>query len=87
MGNHRYVQEFALQIFTPGQDEIFRHICFRCGSSYKHLQSLKRHLRYECGQQPTIPCPGCFRKFKYPSDMKMHLSKNRCPKNRLGSDQ
>jgi hypothetical protein len=33
--------------------------CERCGRSYIRKDSLRRHLQWECGKEPTFQCPYC----------------------------
>ncbi|PBC34092.1 Zinc finger protein [Apis cerana cerana] len=40
-------------------------LCFQCGKRYMWKDSLKKHLRVECGKEPTYECPICGRKFKH----------------------
>ncbi|XP_076546339.1 longitudinals lacking protein, isoforms N/O/W/X/Y-like [Osmia lignaria lignaria] len=39
--------------------------CYQCGKQYMWRDSLKKHLRVECGKDPTFECPICGRKFKH----------------------
>lgn len=52
--------------------EIF--MCPKCTKSYKLKHSLFRHLRYECGKNPSYSCNACDKKFKYKYDLKVHQS-------------
>ncbi|XP_066584848.1 gastrula zinc finger protein XlCGF57.1-like [Prorops nasuta] len=36
-----------------------RWICFQCGKRYIWKDSLLKHLRVECGKDPTFECPIC----------------------------
>ncbi|KAL1129432.1 hypothetical protein AAG570_013958 [Ranatra chinensis] len=41
-----------------------RFICPQCGRRYRWKQTLSRHLRLECGKEPTFQCPHCPHKAK-----------------------
>lgn len=38
--------------------------CERCGRSYIRKDSLRRHLQWECGKEPTFQCPYCSQRSK-----------------------
>ncbi|CAG0882470.1 unnamed protein product [Cyprideis torosa] len=46
--------------------------CQRCGKQYKWRDSLKRHVRLECGVPPKFECNLCGRKFSQRSNMMSH---------------
>lgn len=46
--------------------------CYRCGKRYMWRDSLKKHLRVECGKDPTFECPICGRKFKHKHRWQSH---------------
>jgi len=46
--------------------------CYRCGKRYMWRDSLKKHLRIECGKDPTFECPICGRKFKHKHRWQSH---------------
>lgn len=50
------------------------HGCIRCGKRYKLLSSLQRHLKYECGVEPSFRCPFCIFKAKQKVTLKKHLA-------------
>ncbi|KAK9893015.1 hypothetical protein WA026_023228 [Henosepilachna vigintioctopunctata] len=33
------------------------HRCQNCSKTYRHQQSLHRHMKYECGKMPLFSCP------------------------------
>jgi hypothetical protein len=41
-----------------------RFPCERCGRSYFRKDSLRRHLQWECGKEPTFQCPFCPQRYK-----------------------
>ena len=49
--------------------------CPNCPSSFRQKQSLTRHLKYECGQEPRFVCPYCIHKSKKTSDIYGHVRK------------
>ncbi|XP_043510835.1 gastrula zinc finger protein xFG20-1-like [Frieseomelitta varia] len=46
--------------------------CSQCGKRYMWRDSLKKHLRVECGKDPTFECPICGRKFKHKHRWQSH---------------
>lgn len=50
-----------------------RFVCPNCGKDYKVLGSLRRHLRYECGQRAQFKCTLCSHSFKRVENLKSHL--------------
>ncbi|XP_072767119.1 uncharacterized protein [Anoplolepis gracilipes] len=55
------------------QDDIERHTCSRCSKSYKHAWHLKRHTKFECGQEPRVQCPYCSAKMKQRGHVYRHI--------------
>ncbi|XP_017077421.1 longitudinals lacking protein, isoforms A/B/D/L isoform X14 [Drosophila eugracilis] len=49
------------------------HICPRCEKAYTYKKNLSRHLRYECGHQPTERCRHCSYVARYKHSLNMHL--------------
>ncbi|XP_023246036.1 zinc finger protein 181-like [Copidosoma floridanum] len=49
--------------------------CFKCGKTYVHFYTLKRHLDYECQVIPKFRCSYCSRRSKHKSDMKDHITR------------
>ncbi|XP_076383058.1 longitudinals lacking protein, isoforms A/B/D/L isoform X2 [Megalopta genalis] len=49
-----------------------KHVC-GCGKIYSQKSSLDRHLRYECGKMPNVPCPQCGKMFKHKHHVTQHL--------------
>lgn len=50
--------------------ELF--MCNKCTKSYRLRHSLTRHLKFECGKEPTYACLLCDRKFKHKYDLNVH---------------
>ncbi|XP_076172955.1 uncharacterized protein LOC143149450 isoform X31 [Ptiloglossa arizonensis] len=44
-----------------------------CGSSFSHNYSMKRHVRYECCQEPRFKCPCCEYRSRRTSDVYRHV--------------
>ncbi|KAJ8975577.1 hypothetical protein NQ317_012850 [Molorchus minor] len=49
--------------------------CEACHRQYKTLNTMKRHLKYECGKKPSIECPilNCGYKAKIRDRMRQHV--------------
>jgi len=48
--------------------------CDRCGRTYTVKRNLVRHLTFECGVDPSLPCPQCASRFKSKGSLKLHLT-------------
>lgn len=48
--------------------------CPNCAHVYSYKKNLKRHLKYECGKDPTYICPYCPHRTKYKASLKTHIS-------------
>ncbi|CAG5097805.1 Similar to ZNF623: Zinc finger protein 623 (Homo sapiens) [Cotesia congregata] len=46
--------------------------CNTCGKSYTRKDTLRRHLRYECGKNPQYICYVCKKGFKQKSNFHRH---------------
>lgn len=49
------------------------HTCNKCFKSYVHAWHLKRHISFECGQEPKIQCPYCTVKMKQRGHVYRHI--------------
>lgn len=49
------------------------HRCNNCGRTYTQNYNLRRHLIYECGQEPRFKCGNCSKKFKRKAVLQEHL--------------
>lgn len=47
--------------------------CHQCMRTYKHKNTLARHLRYECQQYPSFACPYCPYASKRKADLQTHI--------------
>lgn len=47
--------------------------CERCGRSYIRKDSLRRHLQWECGKEPTFECPFCPQRCKRKAHQIRHI--------------
>ncbi|CAL7939887.1 unnamed protein product [Xylocopa violacea] len=52
-----------------------KYVC-SCGKVYSQKSSLDRHLRYECGKMPNVPCPQCGKMFKHRHHVTQHLKRS-----------
>ncbi|XP_043284428.1 uncharacterized protein [Venturia canescens] len=53
------------------------YLC-KCGRKYTQKCSLDRHVKYECGKAPSVPCPDCGKLFKHRHHVIEHMRKY-CP--------
>lgn len=50
-----------------------RFKCSKCPSAFRTKQSLSRHIKFECGQDPHYQCPYCNRLTKKSSNAYTHV--------------
>ncbi|XP_050455542.1 longitudinals lacking protein, isoforms F/I/K/T-like isoform X8 [Cataglyphis hispanica] len=50
-----------------------RYQCPKCGNRYKYLGDMKKHVRFQCGQEPKFQCPYCRKRAKVSSNMYAHV--------------
>ncbi|EFN84249.1 Longitudinals lacking protein, isoform G [Harpegnathos saltator] len=50
-----------------------RYRCPKCSNSYKYLGDMKKHVRFQCGQEPKFQCPYCRKRAKVSSNMYAHV--------------
>ncbi|RZB39182.1 hypothetical protein BDFB_000071 [Asbolus verrucosus] len=48
--------------------------CRTCGRTYRHRESLQKHIRFECQKEPTFGCPYCPYKAKRKGNLKVHIN-------------
>ena len=63
------------------ETNLFR--CPRCNKVYQLYNSLRRHMRVECGQEPRHACPNCGRRFKHRFNLLEHLRHLACKKEKI----
>ncbi|XP_060535606.1 zinc finger protein 271-like [Cylas formicarius] len=51
-----------------------RYGCNKCISSYKNINNLRRHLRFECNRAPAFVCDVCFKRFTYKYILCRHMA-------------
>lgn len=51
------------------------NFCDKCNKGYRHIQSLSRHKRLECGKDPQFKCTitGCKFTSKHKPNLKQHM--------------
>lgn len=47
--------------------------CKTCGKEYNYRKNMLRHVRYECGKEPSNFCPHCSFRCKQPYNLTQHL--------------
>ncbi|KAL6263985.1 hypothetical protein P5V15_004066 [Pogonomyrmex californicus] len=55
------------------EDGLRRYQCPKCGKSYKYPGDMKKHMRFQCGQEPKFECPYCRKRTKVSSNMYAHV--------------
>lgn len=50
------------------------YACERCGRQYKYRESLCRHRRMECGQEPRFSCQYCPYRSKQKCNLLSHIA-------------
>lgn len=48
-------------------------MCPNCTKCYQLKHSLTRHIKFECGKEPSYQCHRCNRKFKHKYDLNVHV--------------
>ncbi|KAF6202979.1 hypothetical protein GE061_003390 [Apolygus lucorum] len=64
-------KSILLEVIRPDTSGKFG--CNICSKIYLSKGALMRHLRYECGKQPTHQCPHCSYRAKYRQHMQQHI--------------
>lgn len=49
------------------EDEVYH--CPKCHKKYRWVQSLRKHMKYECGKEKSFPCQYC----PYVGRLKHHI--------------
>ncbi|XP_026684856.1 longitudinals lacking protein, isoforms A/B/D/L-like [Diaphorina citri] len=49
------------------------YACDVCGKVYQHKQTLDRHKKDECGQEPKFECPHCPYRSKRKDTLDRHM--------------
>ncbi|XP_058796156.1 zinc finger protein Gfi-1b-like, partial [Phymastichus coffea] len=50
------------------------HVCAACGRKYMHRETLRRHVRHECGIKPRFQCNLCTISYKRKEDLHKHVA-------------
>ena len=58
---------------SGSNDSVLLHACPRCTKRYKFRTSLYRHLKFECGKEPSFHCPHCSYMTKQKAPMQRHI--------------
>lgn len=53
------------------QTELY--VCQQCNKTYQRKGTLSRHIRWECGKEPSLECEKCHRMFFYRNDLMKHF--------------
>lgn len=60
----------SLKVFSH---DMVRYGCGRCRRTYSQKKTLGRHLRFDCGQNPSFECQMCPRMFKHGYMLLKHM--------------
>ncbi|XP_053594334.1 longitudinals lacking protein, isoforms A/B/D/L isoform X42 [Microplitis demolitor] len=76
--NLRMEGQYANPLLTRNRRQMIMqqmksHTCPKCLKSYMHAWHLKRHMRFECGQEPKVQCPYCMVKMKQRGHVYRHI--------------
>jgi uncharacterized C2H2 Zn-finger protein len=58
---------------TSSNDSVLLYACPHCTKRYKFRTSLYRHLKFECGKEPSFHCPHCSYMTKQKAPMQRHI--------------
>ncbi|GFG35038.1 hypothetical protein Cfor_07641 [Coptotermes formosanus] len=58
---------------ASANDSALLYACPRCTKKYKFRTSLYRHLKFECGKEPSFRCPHCSYMTKQKAPMQRHI--------------
>lgn len=56
-------------------DNMLMYSCPQCINRYKFRTSLNRHLKFECGKEPSFHCPHCSYRTKQKAPLQRHIRK------------
>ncbi|KAK3915483.1 Longitudinals lacking protein, isoforms A/B/D/L [Frankliniella fusca] len=62
---------FRAPAFPKSSTEGFA--CAVCGKRYRWKRNLNRHVRVECGKEPSLQCPCCPYRTKHKSSLSTHM--------------
>ncbi|XP_014487861.1 PREDICTED: zinc finger and BTB domain-containing protein 8A-like, partial [Dinoponera quadriceps] len=66
-------QQQQQQLLQQQDSSQRRFLCPKCNNSYKYLGDMKKHVRFQCGQEPKFQCPYCRKRAKVSSNMYAHV--------------
>lgn len=62
-------------VWHPDVENTTHNECPRCFKVYKRKDNMRRHVRFECGQQPRFQCPMCPYRAKRNAEVKAHCAR------------
>ena len=71
-----FINELRDPLAGPSEEQIAsmrKFACSKCPSAFRTKQSLSRHIKFECGQDPHYMCPYCNRLTKKSSNAYTHV--------------
>jgi len=72
-GQHFQLSAEDWNLSTSSNDSALLYACPRCTKRYKFRTSLNRHLKFECGKEPSFRCPHCSYMAKQKAPMQRHI--------------
>lgn len=58
---------------SSGGNPRGKFTCERCHREYNYMHNLRRHLKYECGNEKTFQCMCCVYKAKRRDVLRAHI--------------
>ncbi|XP_021915091.1 longitudinals lacking protein isoform X30 [Zootermopsis nevadensis] len=75
-GHHyRFTAEDWNSSTASSSDNTLLYSCPQCINKYKFRTSLNRHLKFECGKEPSFHCPHCSYRTKQKAPLQRHIRK------------
>lgn len=71
--DHEQQSETEFHLDVPNTFGQTSYQCPSCGKKYGYKGNLTRHMKVECGKEPTMECPYCQLKCKHKRNLEVHI--------------